>query len=87
MEAMARAGTAMGLTTAQAHQLAGGLWAPPAGAPLPTSPPRAAPASPPGRHHLRALQSLEKDGVGASFERAMQAAQQRAHELGNEFGT
>ena len=33
-----------------------------------------------------ALQSLEKDGVGASFERAMHAAEQRAHALGNEFG-
>jgi pyrroline-5-carboxylate reductase len=33
-----------------------------------------------------ALQSMEADGVGAAFERAMQAACQRADELGNEFG-
>jgi len=29
---------------------------------------------------------MEQDGVGEAFVRAMQAAQQRAHELGNEFG-
>ena len=33
-----------------------------------------------------ALQSMEGDGVAAAFERAMQAACQRADELGNEFG-
>ena len=33
-----------------------------------------------------ALQSMEADGVGAAFERAMQAACQRAPMVGNEFG-
>ena len=33
-----------------------------------------------------ALQSLEHNGVQQHFMRAMQAARQRAHELGDEFG-
>lgn len=33
-----------------------------------------------------ALNSLEADGVKAAFVKAFKAAQQRAHELGNEFG-
>ena len=34
-----------------------------------------------------ALQSMEAAGVAASFEAAMRAAEQRAHELGDEFGS
>ena len=33
-----------------------------------------------------ALQSLQADGVAAAFVRALKAAQQRARELGDEFG-
>ena len=33
-----------------------------------------------------ALQSMEQDAVGEKFVQAMQAARQRAHELGDEFG-
>ena len=33
-----------------------------------------------------ALQSLQADGVGAAFVKALKAAQQRARELGDEFG-
>ena len=33
-----------------------------------------------------ALQSLQRDAVGAAFVNALKAAQQRARELGDEFG-
>ena len=89
LEAMARAGTAMGLTPAQAHQLAVGTFV---GA---SELARQSDESPQvlrqrvtskGGTTYAALQSMEQDGVGEAFVRAMQAAQQRAHELGNEFG-
>jgi len=89
LEAMARAGTAMGLTPAQAHRLAVGTFV---GA---SELARRSDESPEvlrqrvtskGGTTYAALQSMEQDGVGEAFERAMQAAQQRAHELGNEFG-
>ena len=85
----ARAGTAMGLTPAQAHQLAVGTFV---GA---SELARQSDESPQvlrqrvtskGGTTYAALQSMEQDGVGEAFVRAMQAAQQRAHELGNEFG-
>ncbi|MDP2769042.1 MAG: pyrroline-5-carboxylate reductase [Giesbergeria sp.] len=89
LEAMARAGTAMGLTPAQAHRLAVGTFV---GA---SELARRSDESPEvlrqrvtskGGTTYAALQSMEQDGVGEAFVRAMQAAQQRAHELGNEFG-
>jgi pyrroline-5-carboxylate reductase len=89
LEAMARAGTAMGLSPAQAHQLAVGTFV---GA---SELARRSDETPEvlrqrvtskGGTTYAAIQSLEKDGVGASFEAAMRAAEQRAHELGNEFG-
>ena len=89
LEAMARAGTAMGLTPAQAHQLAVGTFVGASElARRSDEPPEVLRqrVTSKGGTTYAALQSLEKDGVGASFERAMQAAQQRAHELGNEFG-
>ena len=89
LEAMARAGTAMGLTPAQAHQLAVGTFvgaselARRSDEPLEVLRQR---VTSKGGTTYAALQSMEQDGVGEAFVRAMQAAQQRAHELGNEFG-
>jgi pyrroline-5-carboxylate reductase len=89
MEAMIQAGTDMGLTPAQAHQLAVATFV---GASA------LAQDSPEPPHVLRervtskggttfaALSALEEDQVKAQFVRAMQAARQRAVELGNEFG-
>ena len=89
LEAMRDAGAAMGLSSAQAYQLAlatfGGATA-------------LASASADGPEVLRqrvtskggttfaALTSMEADGVKASFIAAMRAAQQRGKELGDEFG-
>ena len=88
LEAMTRAGVGMGLSEQQAHQLAVGTFVGASElARRSDDPGRAAPAC-----HIKggttyaALQSMEADGVGAAFERAMQAACQRADELGNEFG-
>jgi pyrroline-5-carboxylate reductase len=33
-----------------------------------------------------AIQSMEQDALGDKFVQALQAARQRAHELGDEFG-
>ena len=89
LEAMARAGTAMGLSPAQAHQLAVGTFVGASElARRSDEPPEVLRqrVTSKGGTTYAALQSLEKDGVGASFERAMHAAEQRAHELGSEFG-
>ena len=89
LEAMARAGTAMGLSAEQAHQLAVGTFV---GASELARRSDESPAvlrqrvTSKGGTTYAALQSMEKDGVGEAFERAMKAAEQRAHELGNEFG-
>ena len=89
LEAMARAGTAMGLTPAQAHQLAVGTFVGASElARRSDEPPEVLRqrVTSKGGTTYAALQSMEQDGVGEAFVRAMQAAQQRAHELGNEFG-
>ncbi|MDP4076025.1 pyrroline-5-carboxylate reductase [Acidovorax sp. A1169] len=89
LEAMARAGTAMGLSAEQAHQLAVGTFV---GASELARRSDESPAvlrqrvTSKGGTTYAALQSMEKDGVGEAFERAMKAAEQRADELGNEFG-
>ncbi len=89
LEAMARAGTAMGLSQAQAHQLAVGTFV---GASELARRSDDAPAvlrervTSKGGTTYAALQSMEKDAVGAHFEAAMRAAEQRAQELGDEFG-
>ena len=89
LEAMRDAGAAMGLSPAQAYQLALATFS---GATA------LAGASSDGPETLRqrvtskggttfaALTSMEADGVKASFIAAMRAAQQRAKELGDEFG-
>ena len=89
VEAMMQAATEMGLTAAQGKQLALATFA---GA---TSL-AAASDDPPevlrdrvtskGGTTFAALSSLESDGVKAAFVKALKAAQQRAQELGDEFG-
>ena len=89
LEAMVQAGVDMGLPRAQAHQLAVGTFA---GASELAKRSHEAPAvlrervtSKGGTTHA-ALQSLEQNGVQQHFVRALEAARQRAHELGDEFG-
>ena len=89
LEAMAQAGVDMGLTRAQAQQLAVGTFvgaselAQRSGEPPEVLRQRV--TSKGGTTHA-AIESLEKDGVRQQFMRALQAAQQRARELGDEFG-
>ncbi len=89
LAAMARAGAAMGLSPAQAHRLAVGTFVGASElARRSDEPPEVLRqrVTSKGGTTYAALQSMEADGVGAAFERAMQAACQRADELGNEFG-
>ena len=89
LEAMREAGMAMGLSGEQAYGLAVGTFR--GGAAL-----AAASAEPPevlrervtskGGTTYAALTSLEASGVKAAFMQALQAAQRRAVELGDEFG-
>lgn len=89
LEAMVQAGTGMGLSAAQAQQLAIGTFAGAAelarrsDEPLATLRQRV--TSKGGTTHA-AITSMQEAGVGPAFERAMQAAEQRARELGDEFG-
>jgi pyrroline-5-carboxylate reductase len=89
LEAMTEAGVGMGLSAEQAYQLAVATFS---GA----SSLAAASAEPPevlrqrvtskGGTTYAAITSLEASGVKASFVKAMQAAEVRARELGDEFG-
>jgi pyrroline-5-carboxylate reductase len=85
IEAMVRAGVHMGLTAEQARRLAEQTFAGAASlsASSQESPEtlRARVTSKGGTTHA-ALTSLEADGVGAAFERALLAARARAEELG-----
>jgi pyrroline-5-carboxylate reductase len=85
IEAMVRAGVHMGLTAEQARRLAEQTFAGAASlsASSQESPEtlRARVTSKGGTTHA-ALASLEADGVGAAFERALLAARARAEELG-----
>ncbi len=89
LEAMTRAGTGMGLSERQAHQLAVGTFV---GASELARRSDEAPAvlrqrvTSKGGTTYAALQSMEASGMAASFEAAMRAAEHRAHELGDEFG-
>lgn len=89
MEAMADAGTEMGLTRAQAYQLAVATFI---GA---GELARASKESPEilrqrvtskGGTTYAAIASMDKDNIKTHFIEAMQAARQRAKELGDEFG-
>ncbi len=90
LEAMVQAGVDMGLTRDQAHRLAVGTFA---GASELARRSHEPPAvlrervTSKGGTTYAALQSLEHSGVQQHFVRAMQAAHQRAHELGDEFGS
>ena len=89
MEAMREAGTAMGLDPAQAYRLAVATF---------IGAGELAKASPESPETLRqrvtskggttyaALSAMEASGIKPAFIAAMQAAQQRAKELGDEFG-
>ncbi len=89
LEAMVQAGTGMGLTEAQARQLAIGTFTGAAALAGASTDPLALlreRVTSKGGTTYAALTSLESSGVKAAFVRAMQAAQQRAGELGDEFG-
>lgn len=89
LEAMTRAGVGMGLSEAQAHQLAVGTFV---GASELARRSHEPPAvlrervTSKGGTTYAALQSMEASGISQAFEAAMRAAEKRAHELGNEFG-
>ena len=89
LEAMMQAATAMGLSAEQGRALALATFD---GA---TELARRSPESPEtlraqvtskGGTTFAAISALEAAGVKAAFVAALQAAQQRAHELGDEFG-
>ena len=89
LEAMAQAGVDMGLSAAQAHQLAVGTFA---GASELARRSDESPAvlrqrvTSKGGTTYAALQSMEADHIGQKVQNALRAAQQRARELGDEFG-
>ena len=89
LEAMVQAGVGMGLTEPQARQLAVGTFSGGAALAGASSDPlqllRERVTSKGGTTYA-ALTSLEASGVKDAFVRAMQAAQQRAQALGDEFG-
>ena len=89
LEAMVQAGTGMGLTEAQARQLAIGTFTGAAELASASTDPlellRERVTSKGGTTYA-ALTSMETSGVKAAFVQAMQAAQTRAAELGDEFG-
>lgn len=89
LEAMTRAGQAMGLTEQQAHQLAVGTFVGASELARRSDEPPAVlreRVTSKGGTTYAALQSMQAAGVAASFEAAMRAAEQRALELGDEFG-
>ena len=89
LEAMTEAGVGMGLSTEQAYQLAVATFSGAASL-------AAASAESPevlrqrvtskGGTTYAAITAMEAAGIKASFVKAMQAAEQRARELGDEFG-
>ena len=89
LEAMAQAGVDMGLPRDQAQQLAVATFVGASELARRSGEPpevlRQRVTSKGGTTHA-AIASLEHDGVREQFMRALQAAQQRAHELGEEFG-
>lgn len=89
IEAMVRAGTAMGLTEAQAKQLAVGTMAGAAELARASAEPPAVlrdrVTSKGGTTHA-ALSHMETMSVGAHFEQALEKARARAEELGRAFG-
>ena len=89
LEAMVQAGVDMGLPRDQAHRLAVGTFAGASELARRSNEPPAVlreRVTSKGGTTYAALQSLEQGGVQQHFMRALQAARQRAHELGDEFG-
>ena len=90
IEAMVQAGTEMGLSPGQAHQLAVGTFVGASAlAKEATEPPdvlRARVTSKGGTTYA-ALMSMEQSGIKAAFINAMYAARQRAADMGDEFGS
>ncbi len=90
LEAIARAGAAMGLSPAQAHRLAVGTFVGASElARRSDEPPEVLRqrVTSKGGTTYAAIQSMEADQVAQHFERALHAAERRAQELGNEFGS
>ncbi len=89
LEAMTEAGAAMGLSRAQAHQLAVATFAGASElARRSDEPPEVLRqrVTSKGGTTYAALQSMEQDEVPQRFMRALEAARERARELGDEFG-
>lgn len=89
LEAMAQAGTEMGLTREQAYKLAVGTFAGSAElARASEDPPEVLRqrVTSKGGTTYAAISSMEADQVQALFIKALHAARQRARELGDEFG-
>jgi pyrroline-5-carboxylate reductase len=89
LEAMTQAGADMGLSREQAHQLAVATFVGASElARRSDEPPEVLRqrVTSKGGTTYAAIQSMEQDGVQQQFMRALQAAQQRARELGDEFG-
>ena len=89
LEAMVQAGTGMGLSEPQARQLAVATFSGAAALAGASSEPLALlreRVTSKGGTTYAALTSLQASGVQDAFVRAMQAAQQRAQALGDEFG-
>ncbi len=90
LEAMIDAGMGMGLSREKAHQLAVGTFVGASALAQASSDPpevlRARVTSKGGTTYA-ALTSMEQDGVKQHFMQALEAARQRAVELGNEFGS
>ena len=89
IEAMMEAGVAMGLTRQQAHKLAVGTFVGASALAKASNEPieilRARVTSKGGTTYA-AITSMEQDQIKPLFVRAMQAAKQRAGEMGDEFG-
>jgi pyrroline-5-carboxylate reductase len=89
IEAMVQAGTDMGLSREQAHQLVVATFVGASAlAEASQEPPEVlrARVTSKGGTTYAALAAMEQDGIKAQFMRAMHAARQRARELGDEFG-
>ena len=90
IEAMVEAGVKMGLTAAQATQLAIGTFEGASQLAKTASEPPSVlreRVTSKGGTTYAALTSMQITHVGDLFQTALKAAQQRAHELGNEFGS
>ena len=89
IEAMVQAGLGMGLSPEQAHQLAVGTFVGASAlAREATEPPEVlrGRVTSKGGTTYAALTAMEQSGIKAQFIQAMQAARQRAAEMGDEFG-